>query len=74
MAYTIYYALKKQKANPELSFEDCVCAIEFDGITGHVNYLETGQQEYNVEPCIFKNNSFVQIETQEAIQKVEEEL
>ena len=73
MAYTIYYALKLQKANPELSFEDCVGAVEFDGITGHVKYLETGQQEYNVKPCIFKNNSFVPIEAQEAVQEVVEE-
>lgn len=58
MAYTIYYALKTQKNNPNLSFEECMNSVEFDGITGHVKYLETGQLEYNVQPCIFKNNQF----------------
>ena len=59
MAYTIYYALKIQKGNPNLSFEECIAMVEFEGITGHVSYLETGQQKYNVEPCIFKNGTFV---------------
>lgn len=58
MAYAIYYAEKMMKNNPSLTFEDCMQRIEFDGITGHVKYLSTGQQEYNVQPCIFKNNQF----------------
>ncbi len=62
MAYTIYYATKKQKECPELSFYGCMMAINYDGITGRVKYLATGQQEYNVQPCIFKNNQFQFIE------------
>ena len=58
MAYSIYYAVKKQLANPNLSFEDCLLAIEFDGATGHVKYLENRQMEYNVHPCIFKDGEF----------------
>jgi hypothetical protein len=38
--------------------------VEFDGVTGHVKYLESGQQEYNVQPCIFKNNEFQSIDIQ----------
>lgn len=66
MAYAIYYAEKMKKNNPALSFEDCMQRVEFDGITGHVRYLESGQQEYNVEPCIFKNNEFQSIDLKQA--------
>ena len=59
MAYTLYYATKMQKGNPALSFDECLQAVEFDGMTGHVKYLENGQQEYNVQPTIFRNNTFV---------------
>lgn len=58
MAYAIYFAEKKKKDNPNMSFEECMQTIDFDGVTGHVKYLITGQQEYNVQPCIFKNGKF----------------
>ena len=34
-------------------------AVDFDGMTGRVKYLENGQQEYSVQPTIFRNNTFV---------------
>ena len=58
MAYAIYYAEKMKNNNPSLSFEDCMQRVEFDGITGHVRYLESGQQEYNVQPCVYKDGEF----------------
>lgn len=58
MAYAIYYAEKMMKGNPSFSFEDCMQRVEFDGVTGHVKYLKSGQLEYNVQPCIFKNGNF----------------
>lgn len=62
MAYTIYYATKMQKQNPQLTFYDCMMNVDFDGITGRVKYLQSGQQEYNVQPCVFKNNQFQYID------------
>ena len=58
MAFAIYFAEKMMKNNQSLSIEDCMQKVEFDGITGHVKYLSTGQQEYSVQPCIFKNGEF----------------
>lgn len=58
MAYAIYYAEKMMKNNPTYSFDECMQLIDFNGITGHVKYLSTGQQEYNVQPCIYKDGVF----------------
>jgi len=61
LAYTIYYAAKLGKENGE-SIEKNLFKVNFDGITGRIRYLESGQLEYNVQPSIYTNGQFQSIE------------
>lgn len=61
-AYTLFYTYKYLIKNPTKSFQDAISTVSFDGVTGEVKYNSTGQQIYDVQPCIYINNEFKKIE------------
>ena len=58
MAYTLYYTFITQKHNPNMSFDESIRSVRFDGLTGSISYHDNGQLSYNVQPCIYKNGEY----------------
>lgn len=61
-AYTLFYTYKYLISNPTKSFQDAISTVSFNGVTGGVKYNSTGQQIYDVQPCIYINGEFKKIE------------
>lgn len=62
LAYTIYYASKNQLKGGNRNLEESLFTIDFDGVTGHIRYMENGQLESNLQSCMYVNGQFQRIE------------